>query len=106
MLGGQDAAIALLQACKSARASFTAITSELIDVALSGKTPSAAQAVTDLAIQWHDPRLWNIAVSACGADQNVDILGQARLVQAYDSFGFQAIIQAYVYLITSQYLPA
>ncbi|KAI0058503.1 hypothetical protein BV25DRAFT_1891156 [Artomyces pyxidatus] len=88
-LGGREAAIASLSSVVSA----TPTSSELgmVDVALSVPSQSAARAVADVALRWHDPDMWRRAVSTCRAGSNIDILEETRLVNAYRAFGFQVV---------------
>lgn len=69
---------------------------DLVDLALSIGDHDSGRIVTDAALRWKDPQLWNKAVAVCKTTTDVDVLGHEYLIEAYTTFGFNAVFKVFV----------
>ena len=60
-------------------------------LARRGRDAEWGKFILELAIRWRDLGLWLEVAVKCGAEQNLTLLGQKILSDAWDTFGFEAL---------------
>ncbi|KAF7305209.1 hypothetical protein MKEN_01236100 [Mycena kentingensis (nom. inval.)] len=62
----------------------------------------ATRVLQECSARWHDPALFLCAMSACGADEKIEVLGVAGFVEAYRVFGWDAIRDLCTAVVTNE----
>lgn len=63
---------------------------------INSRDTTPTRAMAGLAVQWNDLGMWCQVMKAGGADKNLDVLGQDRIIAAWNKFSFVAVRQTWV----------